>query len=57
MVGLWYYNQNQLLIMRDPHYVRMCFKSVKTLRGTKFLAVEKASALKIEIIGFVKNGI
>ena len=22
----------ELLIMRDPHYGRMCFKSVKTLR-------------------------
>ena len=32
MVG--YYNQSgatELLIMRDPHYDRMCFKSVKTL--------------------------
>ena len=31
---LWYCNQsgvNDLLIMRDPHYVRMCFKSVKTI--------------------------
>ena len=31
MVGLWHYNQScvtELLIMRDPHYDRMCFKSV-----------------------------
>ena len=42
MVGLWYYNQSgvtELLIMRDPHYGRMCLKSVKTL-GTS-LAVEQ----------------
>ena len=34
MIGLWCYNQSgmtELLIMRDPHYGRMCFKSVKTL--------------------------
>ena len=34
MVGLWCYNQsgvNELLIMMDPHYGRMCFKAVKTL--------------------------
>ena len=34
MVGLRCYNQSgvaELLIMRDPHYGRMCFKSVKTL--------------------------
>ena len=34
MVGLWCYNQSgvtELLIMRDPHYGQMCFKSVKTL--------------------------
>ena len=34
MVGLWCYNQSgvtESLIMRDPHYDRMCFKSVKTL--------------------------
>ena len=34
MVGLWYYNQagvTELLIIRDPHYGRMCFKSAKTL--------------------------
>ena len=33
MVDLWYYNQSgvtELLIMRHPHYGRMCFKSVKT---------------------------
>ena len=31
MVGLWCYNQSgviELLLMRDPHYDRMCFKSV-----------------------------
>ena len=42
MVGLWCYNQSdvtQLLIMRDSHYGRTCFKSVKTLA----LAVKKAS--------------
>ena len=36
MVGLWYYNQSgvtDLLIMRDLHYGRMCFKSVKSLRA------------------------
>ena len=35
MVGLWCYNQSgvtELLIMRDSYHVRMCFKSVKTLR-------------------------
>ena len=32
----------ELLIMRDPHYGRMCFKSVK--RSSTFLAVEKATA-------------
>ena len=34
MVGLWCYNQSgvtELLIMMDPHYGQMCFKSVKTL--------------------------
>ena len=34
MVGLMRYNQSgvtELLIMRDSHYGRMCFKSVKTL--------------------------
>ena len=34
MVGLWCYNQSgvtELLIMRDPHDGRMCFKSFKTL--------------------------
>ena len=34
MVGLMYFNQSgvsELLIMRDPHYVQMCFTSVKTL--------------------------
>ena len=34
MIGLWCYNQSaviEMLIMRDPHYGRMCFKSVKTL--------------------------
>ena len=33
---LWYWNRSgvtELLIMRDRHYVRMCFKSVKTLGG------------------------
>ena len=33
MVGLWCYNQSgvtELLIMGDPHYDRMCFKSVET---------------------------
>ena len=44
MVGLWCYNQSgvtELLIMRDPHYGRMCFKSVKTL-----------GALHVELLGF-----
>ena len=34
VIGLCYFNQSgvtELLIMRDPHCVRMCFKSVKTL--------------------------
>ena len=34
IVGLWCYNHSgvtELLIMRDPHYCQMCFKSVKTL--------------------------
>ena len=36
MVGLSYYNQSgatELLIMRDSHYGRMCFKSFKTLEA------------------------
>ena len=35
ILHLWYYNQSgvtELLILRDPQYDRMCFKSVKTLR-------------------------
>ena len=47
MVGLWCYNQSgvtELLIMRDPHYGRMCFKSVKTLGALTFLAVKKTTA-------------
>ena len=39
MVGLWCYNLSgvtELLVKRDPHYGRMCFKL--------FSAVEKASA-------------
>ena len=34
LVNLCCYNQSgvtELLIMRDPHYGRVCFKSVKTL--------------------------
>ena len=34
MVGLWWHKQSgvaELLIVRDPHYGRMWFKSVKTL--------------------------
>ena len=30
MVGIWCYNQSgvtEVLIIRDPHYSRMCFKS------------------------------
>ena len=33
MVGIWYYNQSgvtEVLIRKDPHYDRMCFRSVKT---------------------------
>ena len=33
-IDLWYYNQSrvtELFIMRNPHYYRMSFKSVKTL--------------------------
>ena len=30
--------------MREPHYGLVCFKSVKTLGGSPFLAVKKASA-------------
>ena len=36
MVDLWCYYQSgvtELLIMRDSHYGRMCFKSDKTLRA------------------------
>ena len=36
MVGIWCYNQSgvtDLLIMRDPHYGRMCFRSVKALEA------------------------
>ena len=43
MVGLGYYNQSgvtELLIMTDPHYRRMCFKSVKAL-GVLLLIFEK----------------
>ena len=45
MVGLWYYNLSgvtELMISRDPHCARVCFKSVKTLgtpRSSTFLAV------------------
>ena len=47
MVGLWYCNLSgvtELLIMRDPHHCRMCFKSVKILGGLTFLTVKKAEA-------------
>ena len=30
--------------MREQYYGRVCFKSVKTIRGSPFLAVKKASA-------------
>ena len=36
--------------MRDPHYGRRCFKSVKALVST-FLAVEKAEAKNEEFFG------
>ena len=42
MVGIWCYNQSgvtDLLIMRDSHYGRICFKSVETL-GVLFLSCE-----------------
>ena len=35
MVGLWHYNQSgvtELLIKREPHYGRMCFKPSCVLR-------------------------
>ena len=35
MVGIWCYNQSgvtELLIMRDPHYGRMCFKSTYRIK-------------------------
>ena len=43
MVGLWSYNQSgvtELLIMRDPHYGRMCFKEVKSVKtfGAQYIA-------------------
>ena len=37
MVNLWCYIQSgvtELLIMRDPHYGRICFKSVKSAFST-----------------------
>ena len=36
MMDIWYYNQSgvaELLIMRDPHYGKMCFKSFQILRA------------------------
>ena len=33
--------------MREPHYGLVCFKSVKTLGGSPFLAVKKASAFAL----------
>ena len=40
IVGLWCYNQSgvtELLIMRDPHYGRHCFRSVKTLPSELYI--------------------
>ena len=58
MVGLWYYNQSgvtELLIMRDPHYGQMCFKSVKTFRSPTFLAVKNASASGLDFFHSYMN--
>ena len=47
MVGMWYYIQ--LLIMKDPSYGRMCFKSVITPRSCTFLAVKKGSPFGLDL--------
>ena len=51
MVGLWRYSQSgvtELLIMRDPHYGRMCFKSVKTLEALQPSASALFKAKNVE---------
>ena len=57
MVGLWCYNQSgvtELLIMRDPHYGRMCFKSVKTL-GTLHSELWKRHWPSVSAFSTAKN--
>ena len=47
-VGLCYYNKagvTELLIIRDPHHSRMCFKSGKII-GAPFLAAKKGIGLR-----------
>ena len=54
MVGLWYYNQSgvtELLIIRDPHYGRMCFESVETLEALHQNPQLKPSELYIPSCG------
>ena len=63
MVGLWYYDRSgatELVIMRVFYYGRMCFKSVKTLKSSTFLALQKASAVfkakNVEFLGLYHIG-
>ena len=57
MVGLWCYNQSgvtKLLIMWDPHYGRMCFKSVKTL-GALHSQLRKKARTSASAFSTAKN--
>ena len=57
MECLWYYNQSgvtELLIMRDPYYGWMCFRSVKTLGASAFSTarnVELYPILHVRVAG------
>ena len=59
MVRIWCYNQGsgvtELLIMRDPYYGRMCFKSVKTVGASTFLAKEDPQLTMQSSSGFILN--
>ena len=61
MVGLWCYNQlgvTELLILMDPHYGGMCFKSVKSIgtlsqlwKGPLPSASAFSTAKNVELLG------
>ena len=56
-IGLWSYNQSgvtELLIIKDPHYGRMCFKSVKTL-GTLHSQLWKRPRPEAEAFSTARN--